>query len=204
MFIPDPDPIHKITIVPRGMAMGVTSFLPSDDRHSYTLGKLESMLSMLIGGRAAEKLMMDTLSTGAGNDLEKATTLARKMVCEWGMSTALGPVTHSDSSDTIFLGRDINRMRDYSEDTARTIDSEVKRLVEEAYSRAMEILEANRDIVESIADRLLEKETISGAEIRELIEELRPDGRGVPSIPSLDPVEDEPVDGAIDGEERND
>jgi cell division protease FtsH len=185
MFVPDPDPIHKITIVPRGMAMGVTSFLPSDDRHSYTLGKLESILATLLGGRAAEKLMLDTLSTGAGNDLDKATTLARKMVCEWGMSAVLGPVTHTDTADSIFLGRDINRMRDYSEDTARVIDAEIKRLVEEAYDRAIQILGANRDIVESISERLLEKETIASLEIQEIIRELRPDGQGVPAMPSV-------------------
>jgi len=185
MFVPEPDPIHKITIVPRGMALGVTSFLPSDERHTYTLGKLESILATLLGGRAAEKLMLDTLSTGAGSDLDKATTLARKMVCEWGMSPTVGPVTHTDTSETIFLGRELNRMRDYSEDTARLIDAEVKRLVEEAQERAIGILDGNRDIVEHIAESLLEKETIADAEIRAIIGGLRPDGNGVPPLPGV-------------------
>ena len=180
LFVPEPDPIHKVTIVPRGMAMGVTSFLPSDDRYNYSRKKLASMLAMLLGGRAAEILLLDTLSTGAGNDLEKATSLARKMVCEWGMSDELGPVTHSDSGETIFLGRELNRKRDYSEHTARIIDSEIKRFVEEAYSTALDILSSNKDIVEAIADRLLEKETMASKEIGEVIIELRPDTADLP------------------------
>lgn len=186
IFVPESDPLHKITIVPRGMAMGLTSFLPSDDRHTYTSRKLNSILAMLLGGRASEVLFLETLSTGAGNDLEKATELARKMVCEWGMSEELGPVTHTDSNDTIFLGRELNKTRDYSEHTARTIDSEIKRIVEEAYSRAIDILNENRDIVEWIADRLLEKETISSSEIRSIFRELRPDLESIPSLGSID------------------
>ncbi|MCK4671870.1 MAG: cell division protein FtsH, partial [Candidatus Aegiribacteria sp.] len=171
-------------IVPRGMAMGVTSFLPADDRYTYTLKKLESMLAMLLGGRASEILFLDTLSTGAGNDLEKATALARKMVCEWGMSEELGPITHSETSDTIFLGREFNRTRDYSENTARVIDSEVKRFVEEAYSTARVILNDNKDIVERIAEQLLEKETISSSEINSIFQELRPDMGPIPTLPT--------------------
>ena len=184
IFVPEADPIHKVTIVPRGMAMGVTSFLPADDRYTFTLEKLESMLAMLLGGRASEILFLDTLSTGAGNDLEKATALARKMVCEWGMSEELGPVTHTETSDTIFLGREFNRTRDYSEHTARVIDSEVKRFIEEAYTTARNILNDNRDIVERIAEQLLEKETISSTEINSIFLELRPDMGPIPTLPT--------------------
>ncbi|MBN2587124.1 MAG: ATP-dependent zinc metalloprotease FtsH [Candidatus Fermentibacteraceae bacterium] len=190
IFVPESDPIHKITIVPRGMAMGLTSFLPSDDRYNYTSRKLNSILAMLLGGRASEVLFLEMLSTGAGNDLEKATELARKMVCEWGMSDELGPVTHTDSSDTIFLGRELNKTRDYSEHTARVIDSEIKRIIEEAYSRAIEILNENRDIVERIADQLLEKETISSSEIKAIFRELRPDLESIPSLGSLSEPEE--------------
>ncbi|MBD3278647.1 MAG: cell division protein FtsH, partial [Candidatus Aegiribacteria sp.] len=185
IFVPESDPIHKITIVPRGMAMGLTSFLPSDDRYNYTDKKLNSMLAMLLGGRASEVLFLDTLSTGAGNDLEKASEMARKMVCEWGMSEELGPVTHSESGDKIFLGRELNKTRDYSEHTARTIDSEIKRIVEEAYSRATDILKKNKDIVERIAELLLEKETISSGEIRTIFRQMRPD---METVPSLEPI----------------
>ncbi len=184
IFIPEADPIHKVTIVPRGMAMGVTSFLPADDRYTLTLRQLESMLATLLGGRASEILFLDTQSTGAGNDLEKATALARKMVCEWGMSEELGPITHSESSDTIFLGREFNRTRDYSEHTARVIDSEIKRFVEEAYRTAHDILNNNRDIVERIAEQLLEKETISSTEINSIFQELRPDMGPIPALPT--------------------
>lgn len=184
IFVPEADPIHKVTIVPRGMAMGVTSFLPADDRYTYTLEKLESMLAMLLGGRVSETLFLDTLSTGAGNDLEKATALARKMVCEWGMSEELGPITHSETSDTIFLGREFNRTRDYSEHTARVIDSEVKRFVEEAYTTAQIILNDNKDIVERIAEQLLEKETISSTEINSIFQELRPEMGPIPTLPT--------------------
>lgn len=192
IFVPESDPIHKVTIVPRGMAMGLTSFLPEDDRYSYTLGKLESMLSTLMGGRASEVLFLNTVSTGAGNDLEKATALARKMVCDWGMSDKLGPVTHSESSDTIFLGRELNRTRDYSEHTAKMIDAEVKKLVEDAYSRAFDILSDNKDIVGYIADQLLEKETISSGEINVIFQELRPDMGPIRSIHPITVDECEP------------
>lgn len=200
IFVPESDPIHKITIVPRGMAMGLTSFLPSDDRHTYTRRKLNSILAMLVGGRASEVLFLDTLSTGAGNDLEKATELSRKMVCEWGMSEALGPVTHAESNEKIFLGRELNKTRDYSEHTARTIDSEIKRIVEEAYGRAVEILNENRDIVERIAEQLLEKETISSDEIKTIFRELRPDLESIPSLGSMSESETSPCSTADDTE----
>ncbi len=202
IFVPEADPIHKITIVPRGMAMGVTSFLPSDDRYTYTEKRLISMLSTLMGGRASENLFLDTLSTGAGNDLEKATELARKMVCEWGMSEELGPVSHSQTGDMIFLGREFNKTRDYSEHTARMIDSEVKRIIEEAYSIALEILNDNRDIVERIAEQLLEKETISSAEINDIFRELRPDMGPIPSLPPISEIRETTISSEDNSEQE--
>ncbi|MCK5065557.1 MAG: ATP-dependent zinc metalloprotease FtsH [Candidatus Fermentibacteraceae bacterium] len=193
IFVPEADPIHKVTIVPRGMAMGVTSFLPADDRYTYTLKKLESMLATLLAGRASEILFLDTLSTGAGNDLEKATALARKMVCEWGMSDELGPVAHAETSETIFLGREFNRTRDYSEHTSQLIDSEIKRLVDEAYSKAHDILNDNKDIVERISEQLLEKETISSEEINSIFQELRPDFGSIPALQISSDSKTEPV-----------
>ena len=193
IFVPEADPIHKVTIVPRGMAMGVTSFLPADDRYTYTLKKLESMLATLLAGRASEILFLDTLSTGAGNDLEKATALARKMVCEWGMSDELGPVAHAETSETIFLGREFNRTRDYSEHTSQLIDSEIKRLVDEAYSKAHDILNDNKDIVERISEQLLEKETISSEEINSIFQELRPDFGSIPTLQISTDSKTEPV-----------
>ncbi len=201
IFVPESDPIHKITIVPRGMAMGVTSFLPSDDRYNYTEKKLVSMLATLMGGRASESLFLETLSTGAGNDLEKATELARKMVCEWGMSEELGPVSHGESGDLIFLGREFNKTRDYSEYTARVIDSEVKRIVEQACDIALEILKDNQDIVHRIAEQLLEKETISSSEINDIFQELRPEMDPIPSIQTISEIR-ETTDSSDDDPEQ--
>jgi len=202
LFVAESDPIHKITIVPRGMAMGLTSFLPSDDRYTYTQSKLNCMLATLMGGRASESLFLDTLSTGAGNDLEKATELARKMVCEWGMSEELGPVAHGESGDMIFLGREFNKTREYSEHTARLIDSEIKRIIEEAYNNAFDLLNDNRDIVEKIAEELLEKETITSSEINSIFREFRPE---MDPLPSLQPISDigEAADSSVDDPEQD-
>jgi cell division protease FtsH len=174
MLIPDTDPVHKVSIVPRGMALGITSFLPIDDKHSYTYEYCKGVLARMLGGRASEVLFLDTVSTGGGNDLERATALARKMICEWGMSEDLGPVSLGHTAEPVFLGRDMSRLRDYSEHTARQIDSETKNFVEEAYAKALEILTGNRDIAERLSELLLDKETVSGDEIREMLSELRP------------------------------
>ncbi len=174
IMIPDSDPVHKVSIVPRGHALGVTSFLPIDDRHNYSFEYCRGVLARLLGGRASEVLFLDTLSTGAGNDLEKATALARKMVCEWGMSKDIGPVSLGHNSEPIFLGRDMGRIRDFSEHTARLIDSEIKQFVEDGYGRALEILTGYRDVVERLTELLLEKETVSSDEISELLGEMRP------------------------------
>ncbi|MFO7949102.1 MAG: ATP-dependent zinc metalloprotease FtsH [Candidatus Fermentibacteraceae bacterium] len=203
IFTPHTDPLHKVTIVPHGRALGVTSFLPIDDRHNYTYNYCIGVLARMMGGRASEKLFLDSLSTGAGQDLEQATGLARKMVCEWGMSEELGPVTLGEKSEPIFLGRDMSRVRNYSERTARLIDQEITHFVEEAYNKARKILEENRDIVERMSDMLLEQETLTGDEIREILEELRP-GQELPGAPPA-PHEEESADEGYegdDGEER--
>jgi len=168
------DPIHKVTIIPRGMALGVTIYLP-DDRHNYTLGFLETRLATAYGGRVAEEVFLNQMSTGAGSDIESATDLARRMVCEYGMSR-LGPLTFGKKEEQIFLGREISQHRDFSEETARQIDLEVRRLIDEAYQSAHTIVEANQDAMHRIAAALLERETIDAEEVRMLIagEELPP------------------------------
>ncbi|HUA92565.1 MAG TPA: ATP-dependent zinc metalloprotease FtsH [Terracidiphilus sp.] len=162
------DPIHKVTIIPRGMALGVTVYLP-DDRHNYTREYLETRLATAYGGRVAEEIFLNQMSTGAGSDIETATDLARRMVCEYGMSR-LGPLTFGKKEEQIFLGREIAQHRDFSEETARQIDLEVRRLIDEAYQSARNIIEANKDPMHRIAAALLERETIDAEEVRMLIE----------------------------------
>jgi cell division protease FtsH len=164
----DSDPVHKVTIIPRGMALGVTVQLP-DDRHNYTREYLATRLAMLYGGRVAEEIFLNQMSTGAGNDIERATEVARSMVCEYGMSR-LGPLTYGKKEEQIFLGREIAQHRDFSEETARQIDQEVRRLIDEAYQAAHGILEANQDTMHRIAAALLERETLDSEELRLLIE----------------------------------
>jgi len=164
------DPIHKVTIIPRGMALGVTIFLPGD-RHNYTREYLEAKLAMSYGGRVAEEIFLNQMSTGAGSDIEVATDLARRMVCEYGMSR-LGPLTFGKKEEQIFLGREIAQHRDFSEETARQIDLEVRRLIDEAYQIAHNIVETNADAMHRIAAALLERETIDAEEVRMLIEGL--------------------------------
>ncbi len=167
------DPIHKVTIIPRGTAMGVTQQLPIDDRHSYKRDFLEKKIEILMGGRAAEELILDEISTGAGQDLEVATSLARKMVCEWGMSETLGPLTFGKREELVFLGREIAQHKDYSEKTAEEIDSEVKRIVHGCHEKAREILEKNLDKLHLLAESLLEKEVLTGDEIKQILEKKR-------------------------------
>ncbi|MGH9532824.1 MAG: ATP-dependent zinc metalloprotease FtsH [Terriglobales bacterium] len=167
--MPHADPLHKVTIIPRGMALGVTMQLPLDDKHSYTKEYLTSGLAILMGGRAAEELFLGQKTTGAGNDIERATDMARKMVCEWGMSD-LGPLTFGKKEEQIFLGREIAQHRDYSEDTAIKIDVEVRLLVDNAYKAAVDVISSNRDALQRIADALLEREVLDGNEIRLIIE----------------------------------
>jgi cell division protease FtsH len=166
---PHADPLHKVTIIPRGMALGVTMQLPIDDKHSYNKDYLEAQLSILMAGRIAEEIFMHHITTGAGNDIERATEMARKMVCEWGMSE-LGPMSFGKKEEQIFLGREIAQHRDYSEATAIKIDEQVKKLVEDGYQRARKIIEEKSDALIRIAETLLEREVLDGAEVRQLID----------------------------------
>jgi cell division protease FtsH len=167
--MPHSDPLHKVTIIPRGMALGVTMQLPTDDRHNYYKNYLETQIAILMGGRIAEEMFLNVMSTGAGNDIERATDVARKMVCEWGMSD-LGPLTFGKKEEQIFLGREIAQHRDYSEDTAIKIDQEVRKLVNNGYSTARQILSENRDTLERIARSLIEREVLDANELKMLVE----------------------------------
>ena len=167
--LPNSDPVHKVTIIPRGMALGVTMQLPIDDKHNYTKDYLETMIAIMMGGRLAEEIFLNQMSTGAGNDIERATEMARKMVCEFGMSE-LGPLTFGKKEEQIFLGREIAQHRDYSEATAIKIDDEVRRLIGQGYNTAKQILSDNRDVLIRIAAALLEREVIDANEIKMLIE----------------------------------
>ena len=166
---PGTDPLHKVTIIPRGMALGLTMQLPIDDKHTYTKTYLEGTLVVLMGGRSAEEIFLGHITTGAGNDIERATEIARKMVCDWGMS-ALGPLAFGKKEEAIFLGREIAQHRDYSEDTAIHIDQEVRRIVTAGYEGARSILENNRDTLERIAMALLEREVLDAVELKLLLE----------------------------------
>jgi len=176
--MPHSDPLHKVTIIPRGMALGVTMQLPTDDRHNYYKNYLETEIAILMGGRIAEELFLNVMSTGAGNDIERATDMARKMVCEWGMSD-LGPLTFGKKEEQIFLGREIAQHRDYSEDTAIKIDQEVRKLVNNGYNTAKQILSDNRDTLEKIAKALIEREVLDANEIKMLVE-----GQDLPPLQS--------------------
>jgi cell division protease FtsH len=167
--LPNSDPVHKVTIIPRGMSLGLTQYLPIDDRHSYYRDYLQARLAILMGGRVAEEIFLNQVSTGAGNDIERATDMARKMVCEWGMSD-LGPLTFGKKEEQIFLGREIAQHRDYSEDTAIKIDQEVRKLVTAGYNTARQIVSDNRDILERIAKALIEREVLDAVELKMLVD----------------------------------
>jgi cell division protease FtsH len=175
-LVPGSDPVHKMTIIPRGLALGITHYLPIDEKHTHSKKYLETKLLHLMGGRVAEKLVFNELSTGAGNDIERATELARKMVCEWGMSERLGPLTFGKKEEQIFLGREIATHRDYSEYTAQEIDKEVRRIVEEAEKKATQLLSASIDKLHLLANALLDREILDGEEIDRILkgEKLEP------------------------------
>jgi cell division protease FtsH len=168
VLLPHADPIHKVTIIPRGMALGLTQQLPADEKHNYSRDYLNDQIAILLGGRIAEEITMDSLTTGAGNDLERATDLARKMVCEWGMSDAMGPLTFGKKEEQIFLGREIAQHQDYSEDTALKIDHEVKRFVTENYQRSHRLLFDKKDTLVKIAEALLAREVLDADQVRAL------------------------------------
>ena len=168
-LIPDADPIHKVTIIPRGRALGLTQQLPVDEKHTYPKEHLLNNITILMGGRVAEEIVLDTQTTGAGNDIERASDLARKMVCDFGMSEELGPLTFGKNEEQIFLGREIAQHRDYSELTAQKIDAEVKKIVNDSYSKAHQLIEDNMDILHNMATALLERETLNGEDIDEIM-----------------------------------
>jgi cell division protease FtsH len=169
VVLPLADPIHKVTIIPRGMALGLTTMLPLDEKHNYSRDYLKDQIAILLGGRIAEEITLGNITTGAGNDLERATDMARKMVCEWGMSDAMGPLTFGKKEEQIFLGREISQHQDYSEDTALRIDQEVKRFVTEAYTRAQEILNRHKPQLLEMADALLARETLDAEQVRRIV-----------------------------------
>lgn len=170
---PSTDPIHKVSIIPRGRALGVTQQLPLDDRYTYSKDYLYGTLKVLLGGRVAEEIALNTMTTGAGNDLERATELARKMVTEWGMSERMGPLTFGKREEHVFLGREIAKHRDYSDKTAEEIDEETKRIVTEAYHQTKELLEKHRELLDALAKALLERETLEANEIDSIMVEFK-------------------------------
>lgn len=201
-LIPNMDPIHKVTIIPRGRALGLTQALPIDEKHNYSKTYCENQLAFMLGGRAAEKIVFNELSTGAGNDIERATALARKMVCEWGMSEALGPLTFGKKDEEIFLGREFGMHRDFSEATSEVIDREIRGIVERAHERAENLLRENSDKLHALANALLDRECLDGDEVDRLMRgeilppkvhpepektEVKTEARPVPSQPSPAP-----------------
>jgi cell division protease FtsH len=192
VLLPHADPIHKVTIIPRGMALGLTQQLPVDEKHNYSRDYLNDQIGILLGGRIAEEITMDSLTTGAGNDLERATEMARRMVCEWGMSDNMGPLTFGKKEEQIFLGREIAQHQDYSEDTAHKIDSEVKKIVTDNYARAHALLVNQKAVLVQMADALLAREVLDADQVRRLaaglpLDEPRPAAARTPAV-----EEDEP------------
>ena len=177
-LLPGSDPIHKVTIIPRGMALGLTQQLPVDEKHTYPKQYLVNNITILLGGRAAEELILNEFTTGSGNDIERATNLARKMVCEWGMSDEMGPLSYGKKEEQIFLGREFATHKDYSEDTAQKIDKEVTRLVSDSYEKAKKLLSDHIDILNRIASALLEKEVLNSTELDDIIQMNREDVDG--------------------------
>ena len=182
-LLPGSDPIHKVTIIPRGMALGLTQQLPIDEKHTYRREYLLNNLVILFGGRVAEELVLEHTTTGAGNDIEKATDLARRMVCEWGMSEKLGPMTFGKKEQEIFLGRDFTQKAEYSKSTGIEIDAEISRLIQESYRRAKDLLATNLRLLHKVAEKLLEKEVLDGLEIDAIVRAFSLNG-GDPSTPS--------------------
>jgi cell division protease FtsH len=172
---PGTDPIHKVTIIPRGLALGVTQQLPIEDKYTLSKGYLNNTIMVLLGGRAAEEIIFEEKTSGAGNDLERATDIARKMVCEWGMSDKVGPVTFGKPDEQIFLGKEFSRHKDYSEATAMEIDDEIKKIVTDNYKKAKTVLEENVDLLHKLAEVLLDKEVVDGKELDELVKQVRPE-----------------------------
>ena len=194
MLLPHADPLHKVTIVPRGMALGLTMSLPTDEKHNYSKNYLVDQIGILLGGRIAEEITSGSITTGAGNDLERATDLARRMVCEWGMSESMGPLTFGKKEEQIFLGREIAQHSDYSEDTALKIDSEVQKIVGNQYTRCTALLTENKQKLTDIADALLAREVLDADQVRRIV-----NGHPLDDAP---PAEEPAVDAAPAQKER--
>jgi cell division protease FtsH len=194
VLLPHADPIHKVTIIPRGMALGLTTMLPMDEKHNYSREYLQDQIAILLGGRIAEEITNGSITTGAGNDLERATEMSRKMVCEWGMSDAMGPLTFGKKEEQIFLGREIAQHQDYSEDTALKIDQEVKRFVTDAYARAQKVLLEHKTHLVEMAEALLARETLDADQVRRIVAGQPIDAPGSAPSPadSSAPVSREP------------
>tara|TARA_B100001964_G_scaffold38485_2_gene41818 strand:- start:3230 stop:5155 length:1926 start_codon:yes stop_codon:yes gene_type:complete len=188
MKIPGTDPIHKVTIIPRGRALGVTQQLPEDERHTYPKSYLYNNLAIFMGGRVAEEICLGQMTTGAGNDIERATEMARKMVCEWGMSEKMGPLTYGAKEEQVFLGKDFSQQKNFSDQTAKLIDQEVKALVMGGYSNAHEILTDNREILEKLALALLDQETLNATEIKDIVNGKEPPADASDEKPPVDNV----------------
>ena len=186
-FMPEADPVHKVTIIPRGRALGATQQLPLDDRRNYTRTYLQTQITVLLGGRIAEELVLNEMTTGAGNDFERVTDIARSMVTEWGMSEQLGPLTFGGKSETVFLGRDLAQQKEYSDDTALLIDSAIKQIVDKAYAEGAALLSEHIDVVHAVAEALLIRESLGGEEVALLAE-----GKSLPEVKL--PVDDLPPD----------
>ena len=190
VLLPHADPIHKVTIIPRGTALGVTQQLPVDDKHNYSRDYLDDQIAILLGGRIAEELTQDAITTGAGNDLDRATELARRMVCEWGMSDGMGPLTFGKKEEQIFLGRDFTQQKDYSADTATRIDQEIKRIITDSYDRACDTLKTHTRELNRIAEELLIREVLDAEQVRRIAK----------GLPLEDPAPSDsatPPDGAV-------
>jgi cell division protease FtsH len=187
VMLPHADPIHKVTIIPRGMALGLTQQLPIDEKHNYSREYLEDQIAILLGGRIAEEITIGSITTGAGNDLERATELSRRMVCEWGMSHAMGPLTFGKKEEQIFLGREIAQHQDYSEDTALRIDQEVKRFVTDNYARAQNVLLEHKQKLLELADALLARETLDAEQVRRIASGLPVDDAATTVVPPREP-----------------
>jgi cell division protease FtsH len=186
-MLPKAEPIHKVTIIPRGMALGLTQQLPVDEKHNYSRDYLEDQIAILLGGRIAEEITMGNVTTGAGNDLERATEMARRMVCEWGMSDAMGPLAFGKKEEQIFLGREIAQHQDYSEDTALHIDREVKKFITDNYARAYKLLLEHKEKIVALADALLVRETLDGDQVQRIaagktLEAFVPAARPTPAL----------------------
>jgi cell division protease FtsH len=177
-LLPGSDPVHKVTIIPRGRALGLTQQLPIDERHTYPKAYLLNRIAVLLGGRAAEEMVLQDFTTGAGNDLEQATELARKMVCEWGMSEVLGPLTYGQKEEQIFLGREMARHRDYSDETAELIDKEVRRIIDESYDRAFQLIKERDETLHRLAQELLKREVLDGKQLEKIIHGKTPSTAG--------------------------